>query len=87
MAHSAQARKRARQSERRRIRNKSVRNTIKTLTKSLAEKIQAKDGAGAQALFRNVVSQLDKAAKQHVYHRNAAARYKSRVAAMLKALS
>jgi small subunit ribosomal protein S20 len=87
MAHSAQARKRARQSDKRRLRNKSVRNAIKSLTKSLAEKIQAKDGPGAQALFRTVVSQLDKASRKHVYHRNTAARHKSRVAAMLKGLS
>ena len=86
MAHSAQARKRARQAEKRRIKNKSVRNEIKSLTKTLEEKVSAKDKAGAEALFRVVVSKLDKAAKAQIFHRNAAARKKSQVAVLLKGL-
>ena len=87
MAHSAQATKRARQSEKARIRNKSVRNEIKTLEKTLQEKLTAKDMEGAKALFRTVISKLDKAAKNHVYHRNTVARQKSKVASLLKGLS
>lgn len=86
MAHSAQARKRARQSEKARIRNKSVRNEIKTLTKTLGEKIAAKDAAAAKPLFLEVISRLDKAAKNHVFHRNAVARQKSKVARLVNSL-
>lgn len=87
MPHSAQARKRVRQSEKQRIRNKSVRNEIKTLTKRLQEKVTASDAAGAQDLFRTVISKLDKAAKNHVYHKNMAARYKSRMTLLVNRLA
>lgn len=86
MAHSAQARKRARQSDKARIRNKSVRNEIKTLTKTLLEKVDAKDGAAAREIFKTVVSKLDKAAKSNVYHRNSVARQKSKIAAIVNAV-
>ena len=39
MPHSAQARKRVRQSERSRVASKSARSEIKSLTKALAEKV------------------------------------------------
>lgn len=83
MAHCAQARKRTRQSEKARIRNKSTRNEIKSLTKTLTEKVTAKDVEGARAIFRTVISTLDKATKNHVFHRNAVARQKSKIAGLL----
>ncbi len=86
MAHSAQARKRSRQSDKARIRNKSVRNEIKTLTKTLNEKVSAKDVEGARALFQSVVAKLDKAARGHVFHRNTAARQKSKAARLLNTI-
>ncbi len=86
MAHSAQARKRSRQSDKARIRNKSVRNEIKTLTKTLNEKVSAKDVEGARALFQSVVAKLDKAARSHVFHRNTAARQKSKAARLLNTI-
>ena len=87
MAHSAQARKRSRQSEKARVRNKSLRNEIKSLHKTLVERVNSKDVEGAKALFRTVVSKLDKAAKSHVFHRNAVARQKSKVAQLLNTLN
>lgn len=87
MAHSNQARKRTRQSEKRRIRNKSVKNEIKTLTKTLREKVGAKDLEGAKAVLRKVTSRLDKATKNHVFHRNSAARRKSAVATLVQRLA
>ena len=86
MPHSAQARKRVRQSEKLRIRNKSVRNEIKTLTKALHEKVTAKDAEGARALFRKVVATLDKAVKARIYHRNSVARKKSQAARLVGSL-
>lgn len=86
MPHSAQARKRVRQSEKLRVRNKSVRSEIKTLTKALQEKVTAKDVKGAQELFRKVVSTLDKATKVKIYHRNSAARKKSQAALLVQSL-
>jgi small subunit ribosomal protein S20 len=81
-----QATKRGRQNEKRRIRNKSVKNEIKTLTKTLVEKVQAKDAAAAQTLFRKLTSKLDKAAKTHLYHKNSAARRKSQLSVLVSSI-
>ena len=86
MAHSKQARKRIRQSEVRRIRNKSARSEIKTLTKSLEAKVAANDVEAAQTLLRMVTARLDKAAKRNVYHRNAVARRKSKASSLVRDL-
>ena len=86
MAHCNQAWKRARQGEKRRINNKSVRNEIKTLKKDLEEKVAAKDSAAAQVLFKAVVAKIDKAAKKHIFHKNNAARQKSHMAVLLNSL-
>lgn len=87
MAHSQQARKRVRQSEKRRVRNKSIKNEIRTLTKTLREKVGAKDVEGAKAILRKVTSKLDKATKNHIYHRNSAARRKSAMATLVHQLT
>jgi small subunit ribosomal protein S20 len=87
MPHSVQAKKRVRQSEKRRINRKSARNEIKSLTKSFEEKVKAKDLEAAKTLFQKVVSKLDKAAKNHVYHKNAVARRKSKAAGIFNQLA
>jgi small subunit ribosomal protein S20 len=79
MAHSKQAFKRARQSEEKRIVNKNVRSRMKSAVKRvLAVSDAERAGAHADAMKR-----IDKAAKIHAIHKNAAARYKSRVARAL----
>lgn len=87
MPHSKQALKRVRQSEKRRIRNKSVRSEIKTLTKALSSRVAQKDLEGAQALLRKLASKLDKAARKNIYHKNAAARRKSKAASLVQSLA
>ncbi len=77
MAHCKQALKRIRQSEKRRLRAKSIRNEIKTISKRITDLVAKKDAAQAKALLTQVLSRLDKAAKVHIYHRNAANRRKS----------
>jgi small subunit ribosomal protein S20 len=87
MAHSLQASKRIRQNEKARIRNKSMKNEIKTLTKTLRDKVEAKDLDGAEALLGKVASKLDKAAKNNIYHRNTVARHKASNARLVSSLS
>ena len=79
MAHSKQAFKRARQSERKRIVNKAARSRVKSAIR-LAHAAPA--GGGPEAL-RAAMKRIDKAAKIHAIHANAAARYKSRLAKAL----
>ncbi len=87
MAHSKQALKRVRQSEKSRIQRKSVRNEIKSITKRLSELVAKKDSESAKALLRKALSKLDKAAKVHVYHRNAADRRKSKLARLVNTMA
>ena len=66
-----------RQAEKARLRNKGVR----TLLRSTIKKVQAASSkAEAEALLPQAQSVIDKTVKKGVVHRNAAARYKSRLA-------
>jgi small subunit ribosomal protein S20 len=80
MAHTKQALKRARQSERIKNRNKAMRSDMKTQIKALRAAIAAKDDKKVAELLHSTQGKLDKAAKHRVMHPNAAARVKSRLA-------
>ena len=71
MANSKSAAKRARQSPRRTLRNRSVVTHLRSLTKQQA--------AGGAKDTRTLVSALDKAAKRGVIHKNVANRRKARL--------
>lgn len=73
MANSKSAAKRARQTPRRTLRNR----TVRTQLRSLARKQTA--GGGKADDTRALVSALDKAAKRGVIHKNAANRRKARL--------
>ena len=86
MPHSAQAKKRVRQSEKQRIYNKSIKTEIKTLTKNFLATVESKESAEAEAIFRSLVSKLDKAGRRNIFHRNTVARKKSRAARLLQSI-
>ena len=68
--------KRMRQAQKARLRNKGVRS----LLRSTIRKVQtASSKAEAEALLPQAQSVIDKTVKKGVVHRNAAARYKSRL--------
>ena len=69
--------KRQRQTEVRRLRNKSVRSELKTRERKVRS---AGDQASAATELRSLQSELDKAAAKGVIHANKAARKKSRLA-------
>lgn len=79
MAHSKQALKRARQSERNRLANKAKLSRLKTAMKRLMETVKTGDKAKAKDLLPAICKTIDKAAQTHVLHRNTAARRKSLV--------
>ncbi|MCZ7563615.1 MAG: 30S ribosomal protein S20 [Burkholderiales bacterium] len=88
MANTAQARKRARQSERRRQLNASMRSMVRTAIKNVRKAIAAGDKGAAEAALRQSTSVLDRIAdKDKIIHKNKAARHKSRLAAQVKALA
>jgi len=87
MANTAQARKRARQSEHRRQHNASLRSELRTAIKKVRKAIAAGDKAGATAAFRESSSVVDRIADKNIIHKNKAARHKSRLAAQVKAMA
>ena len=86
MAHSRSAKKRVRQSDKRRIVNRALKARFRSQIKKVLILVKTK-GEGVLKEFRELVSWLDKAAAKHVIHKNAASRYKSRMAAKIKSLA
>ena len=76
--------KRNRQNERRRLRNKSVKSSLKTAVRKFDSALQAGDPDTAVALARDASRKLDKAASKGVIHKNQAANRKSSIARRLQ---
>lgn len=87
MANTAQARKRARQSLARRAINFAYRTEFRTSIKKVLKAIESGDKNAAQAEFINAQSTLDKIARKGIFHKNKAARHKSRLSAKIKAMA
>jgi len=79
--------KRNRQNEKRRLRNKSVKSSLKTAVRKFHEATVAGDAEQAAALMRAASRQLDKAASKGVIHQNQAANRKSAIARRMESLS
>lgn len=77
--------KRNRTNEKARLRNKSVKSSLKTAVRKFREAADA-GGADAQALAREACRALDKAASKGVIHANQAANRKSAIAKRAEAL-
>ena len=80
MAHSKQALKRARQSEKNRVANKAKMSRMKSAVKTLMTLVKAGDKAKAAAMLSAVCQIIDKAGEAHVIHKNRASRHKGQVA-------
>ena len=88
MANSAQARKRARQNEKRRQHNASMRSMARTYLKKVNAAIESGDVEQAKAAYAAAVSVLDRYAdKGGILHKNKASRHKSRLNKRIKLLS
>ncbi len=85
MAHSRQAKKRARQNSVRAARNSPYRTRATRRLRDARWAVDDGDGDAAEQV-RLAQSALDQAARRGIIHRNTAARKKSRLAAQLKAL-
>ncbi len=86
MANHFSALKRARQTEKRTLRNRNNRSRLRTALRQLREALAKGDRPAAEQVFRQTVAALDKAVQKGVLHDNTASRYKSRLSARLNAL-
>jgi len=73
------AEKRHLQDEKRRARNRAVRSAVRTAARKILTAASAKDQPAAQATLKDMVKQIDTAARKGIIKRNAAARKKSRM--------
>ena len=72
--------KRIRTNEQARLRNKSVKSSLKTAVRRFREAADSGDREAAQTALRSAARQLDKAASKGVIHANQAANKKSAMA-------
>ena len=87
MANSPQAKKRARQIERRIAVNKARKSRIRTFLRAVEEAIASGDKAAAAAALRAAQPELMRGVTKGIFHKNTASRKVSRLASRVKALS
>ena len=87
MANSPQAKKRARQIERRTAVNKARKSRIRTFLRAVEEAIASGDKAAATAALRAAQPELMRGVTKGIFHKNTASRKVSRLASRIKALS
>ena len=86
MANIASARKRARQSEKRRLHNVGFRSMMRTQIKKVITAIQSGDKQEASAAYSVAVPVIDRMANKGLIHKNKAARHKQKLNAQIRAL-
>lgn len=87
MANTAQAKKRARQAEKHRVRNASQRSNLRTFIKKVVAAVNAGDKEQAQTAFKTAVPIIDSAVNKGIIHKNKAARSKSRLSLKIKSMA
>ncbi len=85
MPHTRSAEKNLRKSEKRRLRNRAAKRTIKTLCKRVEAAVGEGNVEKMKAELVLAVQKIDKAAAKRVIHPNTAARKKSQLARMVNA--
>lgn len=86
MPNIASAKKRVRQSEKRRMHNRHLRSRMRTQIKNVLRAIEAGDREAALAAYQAAIPVIDSTADKGIVHKNKAARHKSRLNAHIKAL-
>jgi small subunit ribosomal protein S20 len=92
MANNKSAEKRILTNQRDRLKNRFYKSSVRTLIKSFFKELQLyknsnnlEDKEKLKKILSSVYSLIDKGTKKNVFHRNAAARKKAKLAAYLKA--
>jgi small subunit ribosomal protein S20 len=83
----ASGRKRARQDVKLNAHNSSLRSHFRTVVKNVQKAVATGDKAKASDLFKDAQRVIDSVADKHLFHKNKAARHKSRLSAKIKSMS
>ena len=91
MANNKSAKKRIGINKRNRLRNKYYKTSVRTLIKLFFKDLElykisqnSEDKEKLKKILSSIYSLLDKGTKKNIFHKNAAARKKSKLAAYLK---
>lgn len=86
MANHVSAAKRARQTVKITARNKHVRSTTRSLMKRVRAAVTEGDKSRADSVLQAAIKQIDKAVGKGLWHKNAGARYISRLTSSVNTL-
>jgi small subunit ribosomal protein S20 len=86
LANHKSAEKRARQSEKRKMRNTSARTRVKTSVKAVLKSVEEKDVEKSRGVLLDTTKTIDKAAAKGIFHKKTAARKISRLTKKVNAL-
>lgn len=87
MANTAQAKKRAKQADKRNLHNASRRSTMRTSIKKVRKSVAEGKRTEAIAEYPLAASMVDRLAQNGLIHKNKAARLKSRLNASIKKIA
>lgn len=79
MPNTESAKRALRKAERRRVKNRSERSTLRTTVKKVRVAVATTDADSAKSALQTAIKKLDQAADKHLIHKNKAARLKSRL--------
>jgi len=86
VATHASALKRARQSEKRRVRNAAVKSTIRTFSKGVLKATESKNFEEAQKALVRAIPAIQKASSRKIIHKKTAARKISKLTKKVNSL-
>lgn len=86
MANTPQAKKRARQNERRFEINKARRSRVRTYLRKVEEAIESGDKDAAKSALREAQPELMRGVSRGIFHKNTVARKMSRLSSRVKSL-
>jgi small subunit ribosomal protein S20 len=87
VANTKSAEKAARQAEKHRAHNVTLRSRMRTAIRKVSDAVAKGDKTQAQASYKAAVPLIDTLVNKRIIHRNQANRHKSRLAARVKAVS
>jgi small subunit ribosomal protein S20 len=79
LANHISALKRARQNEKRRVRNLHVETTVKSMIKRVRTAVEAKDIEGARKALASTIPAIQRAHSKGVFHKNTSSRKVSKL--------
>jgi len=86
LAQHKSAKKRIRQNDKKRIRNRHIRTTLRSAMKRFEQTLEKQNAEELKALLDKTISIVDTAASKGIIHKNKAARHVSRISRKVSSL-